>query len=186
MPASVRRKFIRSAVEDILRRTNNFEAPVKVYEIAESLGISVVEHSTDDDLSGFLLRDRETKRVVIGVNSAHHNNRRRFTVAHELGHFLLHEGEVIHIDKQSTSQGFQLNFRNAKSSEGVDIKEKEANLFAAELLMPSKFIYDDLSGLKSIDLLGADEQYFQNLVEKYAVSLQAFTIRLSYLGYIQF
>ena len=52
--------------------------------------------------------------------------------------------------------------------------------------MPSKFIYDDLSGLKSIDLLGADEQYLQNLVEKYAVSLQAFTIRLSYLGYIQF
>ncbi|MFG6096993.1 ImmA/IrrE family metallo-endopeptidase [Leptothoe sp. ISB3NOV94-8A] len=186
MPASVRRKFIRATAEDILRRTNHFEAPVNVFEISESLGILVVEHSAEDDLSGFLLRDQETKRVVIGINSAHHENRRRFTIAHELGHFLLHEGEVIHIDKQNESQGFQLNFRNAKSSEGIDVKEKEANLFAAELLMPSKFIHNDLSKLKSIDLLGPDEQYLKDLVEKYAVSLQAFMIRLSYLDYIQF
>ena len=186
MPVSVRRKFIRATAEELLRNTNNSVAPVKVYEIAESLGISVVEQSVDDDFSGFLLRDQEARRVVIGINSKHHENRRRFTVAHELGHFLLHEGEVIHIDKKNRSQGFQLDFRNAKSSEGIDVKEKEANLFAAELLMPSKLIEKDLSKFENIDLLGLDEQHFDDLAGKYEVSLQAFMIRLSYLGYIQF
>lgn len=135
----VRRKFIRSTAENILIRTNHFDAPVNVFDIAESLGISVVEHSAEDDLSGFLLRDQETKQVTIGVNSAHHENRRRFTIAHELGHFLLHEGEAIHIDKQNESQGFQLNFKNTELSEDIDVKEKEANLFAAELLNAIKF-----------------------------------------------
>ena len=77
-------------------------------------------------------------QVLIGVNSLHHSNRRRFTVAHECGHLLLHAGETF-IDKS-----FRVNWRDGVSSLAVDRHEIEANQFAAELLMPFEMVVADL------------------------------------------
>lgn len=177
----IRKKHVRDRANELLRRCSIKSAPVEVLEVAKALQIEVKLEKVDDDLSGFLYKDPKSGKAVIGANSAHHENRRNFTIAHELGHFLLHETESVHLD--SRKPGYMLlQRRDKKSAMGEDILEREANLFAAELLMPAAFLERDLKG-KSLDLL-ADDSFLEKLAKRYGVSLQALTIRLSNLGYI--
>jgi len=148
----VRRKFIREVVERLLDENAIKQAPVPAERIAKRLKIEVKFEEAEDDLSGFLFRDPTTKQAIIGVNASHHENRKRFTLAHELGHFILHEGQTVHIDENPKRLPFRINLRDEESAKGSDDDEKEANLFAAELLMPAKFLERDLKG-KDIDLL---------------------------------
>ena len=130
---AVRRKQIRQLVSTLLAKHNVRSAPVPVERIAKSLHITISLEEVDDDLSGFLYRDKKGKKVVIGANKSHHANRQRFTIAHELAHFLLHEGEMVHLD--SGRGALMLNLRDSESATGEDNDEREANFFAAELLM---------------------------------------------------
>jgi len=177
----VKRKHIRERAVDILERFGVRKAPVPVEKLAERLGAKVIAESAPDDLSGFLVRDPHKNLVIIGVNADHHENRRRFTIGHELGHFLLHKGEHFHVDKRGG--GYYLNMRDGKSGTRTNIDEMEANLFAAELLMPASFLKDDLKKHSAESI--SDEERIQTLAEKYKVSEQALTLRLTYLGYIE-
>ena len=69
------------------------------------------------------------------------------------------------------------------SGQGVDEAEREANLFAASLLMPEPFLKVDLLGTKFLDLL--DDSDLLDLARKYGVSTQALVNRLKNLGYIE-
>lgn len=174
----VRRKHIRTLVQRLLAEHHVRSAPVPVADIANALGVEVQETSAEDDLSGFLYRDRKRNSAIIGVNAEHHPNRRNFTAAHELGHYLLHDFDDVHVDRD-----FKVWLRNDASSKGTDIEEKEANLFAAELLMPAHFLQRDVEKIGTIDLM--DENVLQELAGTYGVSTQAMTFRLAYLGYLQ-
>lgn len=79
--------------------------------------------------------------TVIGFNTKQHWHRRRFTIAHEIGHFLLG-----HLCRQGDS-GFASHAP----------EEQEANMFAAELLMPYEFLKKDFFAMRSLPLLS--EQY---------------------------
>lgn len=175
---TVRRKHIRSIAERLLVEHNVRSEPVDVANIARSIGVEVQEAPADDDLSGFLYRDRKRKVVIIGVNSNQHPNRRKFTAAHELGHYLLHDFDDVHVDRQ-----FKVWLRSEASSQGTDLEEKEANLFAAEILMPARFIERDVQRIGTFDLM--DEDVIRELADQYGVSTQAMTFRLTYLGYVQ-
>ncbi len=175
---AVRRKHISLIVKQMLTTHRITAPPVPVETLALALGAEVRQEPAEDDLSGFIYRDRKRRSAVIGVNSLHHSNRQRFTVAHELGHFLLHEGDALHVDRR-----FLVNLRDTKSSEGTDLEEKEANLFAAELLMPRQFLERDVAEIGVVDL--EEEDVIRELAEKYEVSTQAMTFRLNYLGYVQ-
>jgi Zn-dependent peptidase ImmA (M78 family) len=175
----VRRKFIRDLAEKLLATHCPNGAPVDVEGIAKHYGIKIKLERVDNDLSGFLYRD-DSGHAIIGANRNHHENRRRFTIAHELGHFLLHEAERVHLD--SRISGYSLQLRSPESATGENINEREANLFAAEILMPAKFLKKDLRA-STLDLLD-DEKLFKELANKYKVSVQALTIRLNNLGYI--
>lgn len=177
----VRRKFVRETAERVLQEYCPDSPPVNVRQIAERLGIEVKLDSVDDDLSGFLFRQPKTGRALIGVNANHHPNRQTFTIAHELGHFLLHESETVHLD--SKKDGYTLQLRNPASATGESINEREANLFAAELLMPAKFLAKELRK-KDFDLLEDEPLALKSLAQKCGVSVQALTIRLHNLGYI--
>lgn len=172
----VRRKHIRNLVQRLLAEHRVRSAPVDVAEIAKALGVEVREEPADDDLSGFLYRDRKRNLIIIGVNAEQHPNRRNFTAAHELGHYLLHDFDDVHVDRH-----FKVWLRSEASSQGTDVEEKEANLFAAELLMPAEFLAREVEEIGTIDLL--DEDVLQELAAKYGVSTQAMTFRLGYLGY---
>lgn len=179
---AIRRKQIREAAEHLLARHNITEGAVPIEKIVKSFGIEIKLDKVDDELSGFLVRETTgRKRTMIGANKSHHPHRQRFTIAHELGHFILHRGEAVHLDEYR--QGLTINLRDTQSAKGEDSDEREANLFAAELLMPAKFLMHDLNG-KNLDLL-ADSSFLDGLARKYKVSTQALTFRLANLGYIK-
>lgn len=174
---AVRRRKIKELVETLLVEAKITKAPVPVWEIARTKGARIAVDSLEGDLSGFLFRD--TSQKVIGVNTQHAPVRQTFTVAHELAHLLLHDQEQLHLDR-----GFPtVRLRDDISSQGIDDAEKEANLFAAELLMPEKFLKHDLARHIPLDLY--DEGAIPDLARKYGVSVQALTFRLQYLGYIE-
>ena len=174
----VRRKHIRLLVQRLIAEHHIQSTPVDVTGVANALGVGVQESPAEDDLSGFLYRDRKHNSAVIGVNADHHPNRRNFTAAHELGHFLLHNFDDLHVDRD-----FKVWLRSDASSQGTDIEEREANLFAAELLMPADFLERDIDEIGAFDLL--DEKVLKELAHKYGVSTQAMTFRLAYLGYVK-
>ena len=169
-----RRRLIQSEVVELLQRNNITEAPVDVERVAKSVHIAVRRTPSEDDISGFLLR--QAGQAIIGVNTLHHPNRQRFTIAHELGHFVLHQHDEVHIDRAV------VKLRDRTSSKGEDPEEVEANGFAAELLMPEQFLTRDLARLTFTDLL--DDRGMQRLAKQYQVSVQAMTNRLVSLGYL--
>jgi Zn-dependent peptidase ImmA (M78 family) len=109
---AIRRKLIRELVESLLAKHNVKQGEVPVEGIVQSFDIDIKLDKVDDNLSGFLFREKKNRqRSVIGANKSHHRHRQRFTIAHELGHFLLHEGETVHLDEHRNS--FTINLRNS-------------------------------------------------------------------------
>ena len=161
---------IRQDVEEILKVLRIEAAPVPIGRIASAMNAQVhySPFDGDGDLAGMLIR--KGGKIIIGVNSSHHSNRQRFTVAHELGHLRYHEGE-IHVDRK-----LQINRRDATSSLAIDPDEIEANRFAAELLMPFRLITVDLM-TRELDV--EDDDQIRELAKKYQVSAQAMTHRIT-------
>lgn len=159
-----------SKVEELLGRFDVRRPPVAVDKIAKKLGLLLCPLPADDEISGAIVRRND--RVVIAINPAHHINRQRFTIAHELGHFFFHEGLEEHVD-----QNFRIAWRKADSSKGINWAEIEANRFAAELLMPTRFLQAELESLEEID-----KRTVALLARKYVVSPESMKIRLSQFG----
>lgn len=162
---------IRAEVEKVLAESAVNKAPVDVEVVAKSLGAEVRYSPFDGELAGMLVRGAD-EHPIIGVNSLHHPNRQRFTVAHECGHLILHKGEV-HVDRR-----LQVNRRDEISSLAIDPDEIEANRFAAELLMPYKLLVADLQG-RQIDV--ENDDLIKELAIKYGVSVQSMTLRITNL-----
>lgn len=104
------------------------EAPVPIGRIAEELGLDVVSLTLDSNISGLIrMTSDEPKAFEIQVNNTDAPVRQRFTVAHEIAHFLLHSDEI-------GTDGITDNilYRSKLS----DRKEVEANKLAAALLLP--------------------------------------------------
>lgn len=162
--------YIQRLTERLLAEDNVIAAPVPVEAMAKSRGCKVVTGSLHP-YSGLLMRSREG--TVIGVNEDHPPVRRRFTVAHELGHLLLHEGQQIRYDLD-----FKVNLRSKASSEGKNVEEIEANFFASSLLMPEAMLEaDPRTAFIHLD----DDAALETLAKAYKVSRQAMTIRLTRL-----
>ena len=171
----VRRKLVRTRAHWALSLVKVENAPVPVETIARIAGVKVQKVPTDDELSGFLYRDIKHDTSIIGINANHSRNRQNFTLAHELGHFFLHKFEDVHVDRS-----FRIKLRSQVSSDGTDVEEIEANLFAAELLMPNYMLESDIEEFDGVD----DDESIADLANKYGVSTQAMMFRLAYLGYI--
>lgn len=115
--------------------------PFDVEGLAASIGVQVEYLPLAEDISGFLRR--RDGEWLIGVNSLHHRNRQRFTLAHELGHYFLHRDIGGFEDRALFRREMHL-----------DRRENEANGFAAKLLMPeTEFRTFVVSQDASIDLL---------------------------------
>lgn len=180
----IRRRLVTQTVESILKEVPHAcsaQGAIDPYAIAASFGIDVRKVDLDDSLSGFLIHD-ESGKVFIGVNQADGERRQRFTVAHELGHYFLHDRTEPFLDGPTGK--FRVMSRDELSKDGTDPREIEANLFAAELLMPTEKIRCDLESHGHFDLLDENDRFISDLAGKYMVSVRALTIRLERLGYI--
>jgi Zn-dependent peptidase ImmA (M78 family) len=163
---------IRQIVRGILADNGIGRPPIPVDRIAQSFGVRINRDKYEGDLSGIMYRDEHD--AIIGVNTYHHPNRQRFTIAHELAHYLLHRGKAVYVDK---NYPVMVNLRNEVSSKAEDIEEIEANRFAAELLMPYEFLYEDLERHK-VDLENDSDEGVRALAQKYKVSEQAMRFRI--------
>lgn len=111
-------------------------APVDIIQIAERFGLKVWEsNDLPPGISGKLFHDERNGGVSgysILVNRAESSVRRRFTAAHEIGHFLLHRDRI--------GQGISDDewYRGGLTSH----EESEANRLAADILMPRPLIHD--------------------------------------------
>ncbi len=170
MPAP--RRELSVSVDDPVRAAQELvgiavviQPPVDVQGIARRCGIRVVGalFPWDTPLSGFLVELESGP--IIGFNQSHTHGRQRFTIAHELGHYLLQHHEHYHLDL------------GAAMAHGEDPNydwrdERKANDFAAEFLMPAPMVMAAAQKQESVKALAMQFQ----------VSQEAMGFRLINLG----
>lgn len=124
------------------------EAPVDVVGLAQALGLKVWEMPLDPFISGKLFKDLQnggSSGYSIGVNKAEAFVRKRFTVAHEIAHFVLHRNRISNELVDDTMYRSQ----NVSSAE-----ELQANNLAAGILMPLHLIQIVMNrGIRDVDAL---------------------------------
>jgi len=161
----------------LLDRLGLDQPPIPVEDIAAKLGAIVMRDDfSDDDVSGLLIR--ESDEQVIGVNKTHSSTRQRFTIAHEIGHLLLHAGKPVILDRA------RVNFRDAVSGMATDNDEIQANAFAAELLMPRDMVMAESRRLALEHPVEDEDALLQILADRFEVSAEAMNFRLINLGII--
>ena len=109
------------------------QAPVDVAGMARELGLPIVEELLPPNISGKITRKGSSEdSYVITVSSAHPETRKRFTIAHEIAHFIFHRSKI--------GDGVVENglYRSAQLSDSI---ERQANQFAARILMPHDLVY---------------------------------------------
>lgn len=132
------------AAQLLLSRAGVVDLPVPVEDLAALCGAHVLRCPFDDALSGFVVE--LDVGPVIAVNATHAAVRQRFTVAHELGHFILGHGPQLYIDLQSRPEDGDPPGYHARH-------EREANDFAANVLMPAAMVRASFSPRKAVEPL---------------------------------
>jgi len=166
---------IDTKAENILRQTEMLRVPVDVELVAHRLNLQIEAVPLGESVSGLLVVEKG--HGVIGYNMTQAPVRQRFTIAHEIGHFILHRNDnpsALFIDTQ-----YIVYRRDVKSSTGEDRREREANRFAAALLMPATLLHNEIQN-HPFDF--GDEEMLTTLASKFQVSTQAMSIRLSNLN----
>lgn len=157
----------------IRKKFNANELPIDLNALAEKAGIQIKYGNFEAEMSGFAYQKASTK--YIGVNATESDVRQRFTIAHELGHIFMHRQDSINYDPSVEL----IHFRDGLSATGASKKEREANAFAADLLMPEEAVRKEIQMMKGIDL--HDTVAVGRLADKFGVSHAAITVRLASL-----
>lgn len=147
----------------LLKMAHITEAPVDVHKIARLLGFKIIEADFPQGYSGEIFIENKIKSIGISKNQS--LTRQRFSIAHELGHYLC--GHQVYDEGGKMLEDTDFDYMNP-----AHVQEKEANMFASELLIPKDFLEKDLVAM------GLD---INKLTEKYQVSSQAMWIRLTSL-----
>jgi Zn-dependent peptidase ImmA (M78 family) len=119
-------------VSEIFRQNPQLPIPVPISEIAQAAGIYEIQYRPLDGLEGALVANTEKTQGIIVVNNRPRPHRQKFTLGHELGHFMIprHNHEMAcNLADLTTKENPSLN--------RLQRIELEANAFAAELLMPT-------------------------------------------------
>ena len=154
--------------EEIFRQNPHIHIPVPIREIAKAAGIKEIFSEKDIDFEGALLANEEkTSGVITYKEHTDCPGRERFTIAHELGHYLNPKYK-----QNFNCEAKQLSFTNHE-------KEKEANLFASYILMPDKFVLKHINSTPLLDL-----KFILEMAEKFSVSTEAIIHTVSRLSKI--
>jgi Zn-dependent peptidase ImmA (M78 family) len=135
--------------------------PLDIEGLLKAYEVNIRRRPMEDEISGHLEATEDGWYVTI--NSLHHPRRQRFTLAHELGHFLLHSGErKDFLDR--------MLFRANEQSR----METEANRFAASLLMPEE---------EFKRFVNQHSSKVEDIAEHFQVSALAVRVRAKELGF---
>lgn len=166
--------------EDIIKKAVEMykgTGSIDIVKLAINLGLEVEAVTKEEGYDAQILHDKESNKYYIRTNINRSMNRIRFSLAHELAHYLLHN----HIIESSGSINRPSNNNYEK---GNPVLEKEANSLAAEILMPEELVNkacEDL-GLTQKDLVPLEA--LEELADRFDVSRTAMAIRLEQLGFV--
>lgn len=141
------------------------EYPVKLGAIAECLGVKVLLSTLPRGTSGQI--GQENGDFVIRINRHEAKHRRRFTLAHELAHFLLHRDKIVAVG------GWSENVLLRAPNQPIQI-EYEANRLASDIVMPSHLLLNataDYAGPMTSEVI-------EDLARRFGVSTTAMEIKL--------
>ncbi len=160
----------------ILKHPELQKAPVRLEKLLKRLKIDLVEKHLSSMSGAAIIKD---SKKIISINKSESDVRKRFTMAHELGHILLHYDQELNIDLKP----IRLN-RDSNSTTGESWREVEANYFAASILMPANLVeqYYGVFVKKYED----DDELLTAMAKKFDVSVQAMGIRLAKLEFFSF
>jgi Zn-dependent peptidase ImmA (M78 family) len=166
----------RNEARRILSKFEVSQPPVPIEALVENLGARIARHRFDGPESGFALRDNDS--WIIGVNIQTSRRRQRFTIAHELGHLLLHKGRPITVDQAV----LRIDLRNDVSSMATDLEEIGANTFAATILMPEEMVLSYATDVVRSNIEITRNGLITKLSRMFDVSAEAMGYRLINLG----
>lgn len=149
-----------SSAKELLKlaRENGVEAsPLNLEKLLKFLGITLVMEEGDESFSGCI--EKRGNGYYISVNKYHPEKRKRFTIAHELGHYFLHRSILSDIGREEVLM---------REPSALTPIEREANNFAADLLMPEELFLGELRS-------GNDSASY--LSDKFGVSIPAIKYR---------
>ena len=139
----------------------DIEIPIPLERIADAVGIVEVVAQTTDAFEGVLITDGSKTKGSIAYNNSSRLERRRFTIAHEIGHFLL----PLH---GAGAQCVKSDMGVLASKDANRAREAEANRFAVSLLLPKKLFARDIRQLGSPEI-----EHILKLADDYQVSKEA-------------
>jgi Zn-dependent peptidase ImmA (M78 family) len=157
-----RREGEKEAVE-LLDECWDGNLPIDPVLIAKSLGVKVLDVYLSKDVSGALVKKQGEDPSIL-LNAEDSTTRKRFTCAHELGHYIRRAGE--------RNQYEYVDYRDQRSSTGTDEEERYANSFAASLLMPEL----------AVKAFHAERMPAFRMAKRFGVSPESMQYRLDNLG----
>lgn len=151
--------------------------PIDLNKICEYFNITVSEKAYSDQTIGEIHVSDSEYSIFYNPIENKYESRKRFTIAHELGHYFLHRDKGSFVDNQATM---------SRHLSYWSLVEAEANDFAARLLMPVDHILDAINELLENEIEELSETSLVNyLKDKFKVSETAMKYRLSNLGILQ-
>ncbi len=158
-----------SIIACILRHHPEWTAPVPIEDLARSVNIIDILEMETEEFEGGLTTDPDKQKGIILYKAGTKGGRRRFTIAHEIGHFLIpsHKG-----DQRCTKK----NMSERRTETLVQRQEAEANRFAAGMLMPKPWFVSHMR-----ELGDADVEHVKTLARRYGTSVEATVARYAEL-----
>lgn len=169
--------FIRALGEEYARKYNPDKVAPFPYDKVQNdhPDLSVNFATLEENISGVIRYKDGQFDIFINANKP--QVRQNFTIGHELGHYFLHQDTLKEEDgiidgESALDGGSRVLFRLDDAS--TETLEREANNFAASLLMPADLVIKGWQDVGDIE----------NLARIFKVSVIAMSIRLSQLGLV--
>lgn len=145
----------------ILINNDMYNIPVDPVKIAKTYDIEVYEGKLDNKIAGAIryYKDKDTFEILVNKNDP--KTKQRFTIAEELGFYILYKEKI-------KSEEIHINLIDKE----VDEEEKEVEYFAGALLI-NKNLLENVYNINSTIL---------ELAELFKVSVSSMTLRLNTLG----
>lgn len=161
----------------ILQEAGVVNPPIDLAKIARDNGISVKETELPENVAGMIHMDGQSAAIYIKQSDT--PGRKRFTLAHELGHYFLKHFSGTHVDR-GQNYAPMVFMRNDDSSKAIFQPEIAANKFAAELLMPDKMVQRILDEV--VRECNTEEEIIKKMATRFLVSELAMIHRINNLG----
>jgi Zn-dependent peptidase ImmA (M78 family) len=163
-------KNIQQFLDLHLERFRKDRFTLDLFSFANSLGLNTFSTDFDDDkTAGSIEFDGDNWNIYIKKFDS--NNRRRFTLAHEIGHYLSWKFQSLSYTDLQT--GYHSDSVVMYRGQETSPAEAEANEIAGTLLMPEELV-------RELFIL---DKTIEEMADTFGVSIPAMTVRLQRLDY---